>query len=249
MSAGALLLFIFFSETSYRRSSTAPRSNEQMGDESQSNVVNDDPWTIWQHLRPFRGKESYDSLLRLIFRMLPLIMLPQVAYATISGLSTSWLSNLIPLTWLYFDFSLAYSFIQVGILGVGGLAASILGFGLGSLNDWICKKMAYRNKGIYEPEVLVSLYSNLTKFRLASILGTFVLATIGWVGWVVTWQFPLPWVIPFVFECIAVVALSFLHIATFAYTMDCFPDRAAETFTALNFGYLIDFGLDALGRC
>lgn len=84
-------------------------------------------------------------------------------YAFITGLSNTWISVLSGILALIFG-SPPYNFSveQLGFFGVGGLIASLLGFSGGPLNDWICEIMARRNKGIYEPEVLSPLISDVS---------------------------------------------------------------------------------------
>lgn len=40
----------------------------------------------------------------------------------------------------------------IGLLGISSLVAGILGFLAGPIDDWLCKVMARRNNGVYEPE-------------------------------------------------------------------------------------------------
>jgi predicted exporter len=71
-----------------------------------------------------------------------------------TGLSNAWLSVIVGILALIFGSSpYNLSVRQLGMFGIGGLVASLLAFTAGPLNDWICKFMARRNKGIYEPEV------------------------------------------------------------------------------------------------
>jgi hypothetical protein len=72
----------------------------------------------------------------------------------------AWFSVLAGVSALIFG-SPPYNFSveQLGLLCIGGVVASLLGFSAGPLNDWLCKVMARRNNGIYEPEVSPSSMS------------------------------------------------------------------------------------------
>lgn len=162
-----VLIFFFCPETSYNR---AEYLNIDLGTidrvkrnphilspevvEDNSCGTNEPPWTIWEQLRIWRGVESNQSFWRTVVRPLPMLILPQVIWAVVTGLSSSWLSLLIGITALIYG-NPPYNFTvgQLGLLGIGGLIASILGFVAGPLNDWLCKVLARRNNGMYEPEV------------------------------------------------------------------------------------------------
>jgi len=112
------------------------------------------PWTFLEQLRPWRGVEADDNLFKIIIRPARLLLFPQVFYSFITGLSMAWFSVLAGVSALIFS-SPPYnmSVEQLGMLCIGGVVASLLGFSAGPLNDWLCKFMARHNNGIYEPEV------------------------------------------------------------------------------------------------
>jgi hypothetical protein len=153
-----LLIFFFCPETAYRRSDNfnidLGTVDRTLNSEKETLEEVDAPWTFWQQLRPWRGVESSDHLWKIVIRPFPLLLFPQVAYAFFTGLSNAWLSVIIGILALIFGSSpYNLSVRQLGMFGIGGLVASLLAFTAGPLNDWICKFMARRNKGIYEPEV------------------------------------------------------------------------------------------------
>jgi hypothetical protein len=117
--------------------------------------ANEPPWTKWEELRLWRGIESEDNLLKIILRPFPMLLFPQVLYAFLTyGLTTSWLIVLLSVAALIFG-GPPYNFSvgNIGLLGISGLIVSILGFIAGPINDYLCKWLARRNNGIYEPEV------------------------------------------------------------------------------------------------
>jgi len=152
------LIFFFCPETAYRRANDL---NIDLGVDYEPKAMlesahgsGEPAWTFREQLRPWRGVEADDNLLKLIIRPLPLLLFPQVLYAFVTGLSMSWFSVLAGVSALIYG-SPPYNFTveQLGLLCIGGVVASLLGFSAGPLNDWLCKVMARRNNGIYEPEV------------------------------------------------------------------------------------------------
>ena len=122
-------------------------------------TANERPWTFWEQLRPWRGIESEDNIFLAIIRPLPLLLFPQVFYAFLTyGLSWSWLSVVVRVYALIFGgppYNMSVSAIGLSF-GLGALIASFLGFIAGPMNDFLCKFMARRNEGTYEPEVFLS---------------------------------------------------------------------------------------------
>jgi hypothetical protein len=117
--------------------------------------ANEAPWTTWEELRLYRGIESDDNLFKIIFRPFPMLLFPQVLYAFLTyGLSTSWLIVLGSVAALIFG-GPPYNFTvsEIGLLGIAGLVTSLVAFVAGPINDGLCKFLARRNNGIYEPEV------------------------------------------------------------------------------------------------
>jgi hypothetical protein len=189
------LIFLFCPETAYQR---AEDLNIDLGTvdytkEETENTLSQDvkhleeaqepPWTFVQQLRLWRGIESPENIFKIIVRPLPLLLFPQVMYSFITALSTGWLSVLINVTSLIYG-SEPYNLtiIQIGLLGIGALVASLLGFSAGPLNDYLCKFMARRNKGIYEPEVYPILF-RITKVPTGNYRN-YLRGGVYWILWI-----------------------------------------------------------------
>jgi MFS family permease len=117
--------------------------------------ANEQPKTKWEELKVFDGIKSPDNLIKVILRPFPMLLFPQVLYAFITyGLSTSWLIVLGSVSALIFG-SPPYNMSvgEIGLLQIAGLITSLLGFVAGPINDYLCKWLARRNNGTYEPEV------------------------------------------------------------------------------------------------
>jgi hypothetical protein len=181
LGASTLLFFFFCPETNYRRPASSnidltgtvagpsledarpPSANLDEKGGYQTTPGNplpiDEKWdeaplSFSERIKVYRGVESADSLLAIIFRPIPLSLLPPVLFSFVAGLSWSWLSVLFGITALIYG-SAPYNFsvFQIGLLFIGGVAVSILAFVSGPLSDWTCKFLARHNRGIYEPEV------------------------------------------------------------------------------------------------
>ena len=186
------LIFLFCPETTYTRSAyynidlgtvnyfhqtgfPDERTDEQQKlesvvDSSQleqqptyQNGSNEQAWTFWQQIRPFRGIESEHNVFKVILRPFLLLLFPQILYVCITaGLSSAWLSMFVGVSALiYGGPPYNFSASEIGLLVIGILVASLLGFMAGPINDSLCKYMARNNNGIYEPEV-ISHYNLLT---------------------------------------------------------------------------------------
>jgi hypothetical protein len=180
LGASTLLFFFFCPETNYRRPASSNidltgtvmgpsledrgastgHLDEKWGDQTTPGNLppSDEKWeeaplTFRERIKVYRGVESDDSLLAIIFRPIPLSLLPPVLFSFVAGLSWSWLSVLFGITALIYGSEYNFSVSQIGLLFIGGVAVSILAFISGPLSDWTCKFLARHNRGIYEPEV------------------------------------------------------------------------------------------------
>jgi hypothetical protein len=195
------LLFLFCFETSYRRSAsfnidlgTKATTTRQAGQNDRIEMLKEEQepeaaWTFWEQLRLFRGYESDENIFKTMIRPLPLLLFPQVMFAFLCyGILSGWNFAVAGTYALIFGgppYNMSVS--QIGLLGIGDLICSLLGFVAGPLNDWLCKFMARRNGGIYEPEVPIHLTiltvvpsgnSNHTlHFGYYRILGTWLFIT------------------------------------------------------------------------
>lgn len=161
------------------------------------------PYTFWEELRIIRGTESDENLLWIILRPFGMLIFPQVLYAFISyGLSTSWLIVMISVMAQLFS-APPYNFTvsAIGLISIGPLIASLLGFVAGPLNDWTVKKLARWNKGIYEPE-----------FRLSLNILTLLLGVTGFFGFGACLKDQTPWIGPVFLYSLIWFAMSFLNI-------------------------------------
>jgi len=134
----------------------------RVGSDEEKPAEKEAPLTFHERIKLWRGAETEEPLLNIIFRPIPLSILPPVVFSFITGLSSSWFSVLLGVSaFIYGSAPYNLSVSQLGLLFIGGVPVSILGFIAGPMNDWTCKFMARRNRGIYEPEVRHPHYSDL----------------------------------------------------------------------------------------
>jgi len=174
LGGSTLLIFFFCPETAYERPAA---SNIDISgtiacptpETVHKPHETEEPWTFGERLRPWRGIESNVSLLRLIINPILLAILPPVLFSFITGLSWSWFSVLLGVTAdIYGSPPYNFTVFQIGLLFIGGVVVSIFAFISGPMNDWMCKFLARRNQGIYEPEVrfiLIEIADNSSDLR------------------------------------------------------------------------------------
>ncbi|EHY57324.1 hypothetical protein HRR83_002811 [Exophiala dermatitidis] len=193
------------------------------------------PWTFWEELRPVRGVESEENLLRIIFRPFGMLLFPQVLYGFLTyGLSTSWLIVMISvLAQLFTGPPYNFSVSDVGLISIAALVASLLGFVAGPLNDYTVKKLARLNNGIYEPE-----------FRLFLNILTLILGIVGFFGFGAALRDEAPWPGPVILYGVIYFSMSFLNIGVYGYITECHRNKAPEAFASINLRNIYSFGLN-----
>jgi hypothetical protein len=159
-----ILMFLFCPETSYQRVENPNigfETDKQIGDivivpEKGEFNNSEKPWTFLEQLRPFRGIEYNEKFWKVLVRPFYFLLFPQIIYAyVVYAIAVGWTVTVYNLTALIFG-TRPYnmSVTEIGLLGIGSLVSAILGFTAGPISDWLCKFMARRNNGIYEPEAL-----------------------------------------------------------------------------------------------
>jgi hypothetical protein len=124
-----------------------------------------------QHLKVYRGRVTDRSFFKALWQPLPLLMFPTVLFASIvNGAFITWMvvAGMLSMQVLMYP---PYK-MQPDTLAYIGLPGSIVGliFAViaGLMNDWMIKKLAKRNNGIYEPE-----------FRLLFMIPATIFTTLG----------------------------------------------------------------------
>lgn len=142
-----------------------------------------------------------------------------------------------------------FSVGDVGLVSIAPLIASFCGFVAGPLNDWVVKRLARLNKGIYEPE-----------FRLSLNILTLILGVIGFFGFGAALKNQDPWPGPVILYGVIYFAMSFLNIGyvssftipdfgahfprIYGYITECHRNKAPEAFASLNLRNIYSFGMN-----
>jgi hypothetical protein len=131
-----------------------------------------DPKLSWfQQLTVFRGRITDRSFVKALLQPFPLMIFPAVIFSTVvNGAFITWMvtSGLVTFQVLaYHPYDL-----QPDTLAYIGLPGSAVGLiaavSAGMLNDWMIKKLAKMNNGVYEPE-----------FRLLAMIPGTLFTTLG----------------------------------------------------------------------
>ncbi|KAL3426904.1 major facilitator superfamily transporter [Phlyctema vagabunda] len=175
----------------------------------------------------YRGRISNEKFWKLVAKPLPLIAFPAVVFSTfIYGSFFAWL--------------LAFSIISVSIygappynlnpaqVGLTNIPFLIVGFFSAPLSGWLAdflvKRMARDNRGIYEPE-----------FRLLLMIPAVIFSTAGFLGFGFSVQQEAPLIYPIYFQAIHGLSIPFASQASFTYVIDCHPENANQAFVTINF--------------
>ncbi|ORY52725.1 putative cycloheximide resistance protein [Leucosporidium creatinivorum] len=181
--------------------------------------------TFKQNLAIYTGRKSPKGFWRVFFRPFSVMFSPVVLWAALIYGTTSALFVVLSVLQSQIWASPPYFFNaeQVGYTGAGGLALFWVGLLEGPLLDWIVKKMAQRNHGVFEPE-----------FRLVFIIPQLILQVMGLVGWGISAKRGDHWIVPVIFSTLFSLGQGFGSLASTSYVIDAHRERAAEVFTVIT---------------
>ena len=186
-------------------------------------------------LRVFNGRYSYAPMWKIFTRPMVLFWYPAVLWGfLIYGTTLTWIVVFSVVNGVIFvappyNFSVS----QTGLISLSPFILTLLGEVIsGPLNDWLCVRLAKKNKGIYEPE-----------FRLPLLIISVVLGTVGFFGFGATIHYQTHWTGPVLCFGFANMALAFASTCVFGYVIDSYPKLNEEAFVAINARNLLTFGL------
>ena len=138
-----------------------------------------------QSLRVFTGRYSYAPIIKVFTRPVILFFYPAVLWGfLIYGTTLTWIVVVSVVNGVIFV-APPYNFTvsQTGLISLSPFILTLLGEIIsGPLNDFICVKLASKNRGIYEPE-----------FRLPLMIVVAVLGTVGFFGFGATIHYKTHW--------------------------------------------------------
>ncbi|RMD45116.1 hypothetical protein DV735_g69, partial [Chaetothyriales sp. CBS 134920] len=188
-------------------------------------------------LRLFHGKYTEESIWRIAYRPVILLILPTVFWAVLVMSVT--IGFLVAITSNFASaFSTAYNFTawQSGLCFFSGLIGTLIGIhGGGWLSDWVADFFTRRNQGIREPEM-----------RLPAITVALITSPLGLILYGAGIEYGWHWIVP-------TLGLGFLSFAitqatnvSLVYTIDSYRPIAGEVVVTQlafksAFGFLLSF--------
>ncbi|KAK8203093.1 putative MFS transporter [Phyllosticta capitalensis] len=191
-----------------------------------------------QTLRPFNGRKSDDSFIKLLLRPFPLFLHPGILWSClIQGCLIGWTVMIgVVLAAVMLGPPLFFTEVQTGYMYTGAFVGALAGFGLaGVLADSLPRAMARANNGVYEPE-----------FRTVLVVPQFVLGCAGLYGFgIVSEDTPrYGWFWPDFFFALVVAGMVVGAVASALYVVDAHRELAVEAFTAqMVFKNIFSFAL------
>lgn len=206
--------------------SLSPTSTTSSLDEKFDNGAMDVKLSWKQHLKLFRGRVTDRNIVKAFFQPFPLMVFPSVLFSTIvNGGMLTWamISGIISHQVLLFP---PYN-LQPDVLAYIGLPGSVVSLiaslASGFLSDWMIKKMAKRNNGVYEPE-----------FRLIMMIPAVLFSTLGFLitGPLYARHAPVPQIV--ISGLLFHMAGPFASSACITYIFDTMQNTSTEAFVATS---------------
>jgi hypothetical protein len=153
--------------------------------ETVSETANEKPETYLQHLNLYSGRYSRNNPLTLLYRSVILTIHPTIFWVASNGIALGWPAG-VSYTAAAFMTLPPYNFGAQGVADIyiaawiGAIIALVVGT---PLFTWLAKKMAHKNKNVYEPE-----------FLLPQLIPGIIITSIGFVGWGWGEQVDTPWI-------------------------------------------------------
>lgn len=194
------------------------------------------PKTWRQQLRPYSGRLSKSSWLRVMVRPFFLFLYPAILWAAlVYSLSIGWLIVLSESVTAIYKSRDTYNFtsLQAGLVYISPFIGGVLGTAVaGKLSDVIVRWMARRNGGVYEPEFRLVMAVPMT---ITTVMGLMAY------GWSVAEKDA--WIVPTVFFGIISFGCSLGSTTAITFAVDSYRQYAGEALVTLNFSKNIFHGL------
>jgi MFS family permease len=176
--------------------------------------------TFAQDLRPYNGTFSNESLWKIFYRPIVLLVVPSILWATLAMSVT--IGFLVAITSNFASaFAKAYGFAawQSGLCFISGFLFTMAGiFGGGVLSDWIADYFTKRNNGLREPEM-----------RLPAVTLGLVCAPLGLALYGSGIEHELHWIVPTLGLGFLSFSISQATNVTLVYVIDSYRPIAGET--------------------
>jgi len=205
------------------------------GNGTEDNTAVESPHTYFRSLRIYTGRYTNSPIWKVFIRPFIMFFYPAVLFSfLLYGTTLTWIVVFSVVNGVLFT-APPYNFTvgEAGLTSLSPFVLCIVGEAIsGPLNDWICLKLADRNKGIYEPE-----------YRLALMIVVVPVGVAGFYGFGATVHYQTHWSGPVLTYGLANMCLAFASTCVFGYVLDSYPRLAEEAFVAINTRNLLTFGL------
>ena len=194
------------------------------------------PKTFAQTLRPFNGRLTRTSWLKVAIRPFILFSYPSILWSSIIySCSIGWLIVLSESVSTIYRSRDTYNFtaLQVGLVYISPFIGGILGTAVaGRVSDIIVRFMSRRNGGVYEPE-----------FRLVMAVPIMLSTSIGLMGFGWSAKAHDAWIVPTIFFGIISFGCSLGSTTSITFAVDSYRQYAGEALVTLNFSKNVFHGL------
>lgn len=205
------------------------------GNGSSGNAATEAQHSYLRSLRIYTGTYTDCATWKVFARPFIMFFYPAVLFSfLLYGTTLTWIVVFSVVNGVLFT-APPYNFTvgEAGLTSLSPFILCIIGEAIsGPLNDWICLKLADRNKGVYEPE-----------YRLALMIVVVPLGVAGFYGFGATVHYQTHWSGPVLTYGLANMCLAFASTCVFGYVLDSYPRLAEEAFVAINTRNLLTFGL------
>lgn len=194
------------------------------------------PKTWRQQLRPYSGRLSKSSWIRVMVRPFLLFLYPAILWAAlVYSLSIGWLIVLSESVTAIYKSRDTYNFtsFQAGLIYISPFIGGVLGTAVaGKLSDVIVRWMARKNGGVYEPEFRLVMAIPMTITTVMGLMGY---------GWSVAEKDA--WIVPTIFFGFISFGCSLGSTTGITFAVDSYRQYAGEALVTLNFSKNIFHGL------
>ena len=184
--------------------------------------------TFVQQLRPFHGRLSNDSWLKVMVRPFILFSYPAILWsAVVYACSVGWLIVISEAMAMIYQDSDSYNFdaLQTGLVYLSPFIGGLLGTAVaGKVSDVIVRAMSRRNGGLYEPE-----------FRLVMAIPIIITTVIGLMGFGWSVEERDHYMVPTVFFGVISFGCSLGSTTSITFCVDSYRQYAGEALVTLNF--------------